>query len=103
MKSFSFQLNAQQHYRFIVFIRILLASFVGFGVANLTVAMVGLLFPNQLAIATYTGFLISFIVWLLLILTVFSMKSTVKAVWLSIALLLSLTCIVSALKIGGSV
>ncbi len=102
MKSYSFKLNAQQHYRFMVLIRILLATFGGFGVANLTVAMVGLLFPNQLAVATYTGFLISFIVWLVLILTVFSMKSILKAFWLSIGLLLSLGCIVSALKIWGS-
>lgn len=102
MKSHSFKLNAQQHYRFTVFIRILLAVFGGFGVANLTVAMIGLFFPSQQAIATYTGFLLSFIVWLVLILAVFSMKSTLKAVCLSIGLLLSLGCIVSALKIWGS-
>lgn len=103
MKSHSFKLNAQQHYRFTVFIRILLASFGGFGIANLTVAMVGLFFPNQLAIATYTGFLISFIVWLVFILIIFSMQSTLKTIWLSIGLLFSLGSIVSVLKIGGSI
>lgn len=102
MKSLSFQFNTQNHHRFIVFIRILLASLGGFAAANLTVAMVGLLFPNQLAIATYTGFLISFIVWLVFILAVFSIKSTLKTVCLSIGLLFSLGCIVSALKIWGS-
>ncbi|OTG78438.1 hypothetical protein B9T33_14020 [Acinetobacter sp. ANC 5054] len=102
MKFLFLKLDDQNQYRLVVFVRIFLAVFAGFLIANLTVATVGLLFPNQLAIATYTGFLLSFIVWLVFILAMFSMKTILNTVWLSLGLLFSLGCIVGALKIWGS-
>jgi len=103
MKSQFIKLNAQQHYRFIVFIRVLLASLAGFVVANLTVATVALLFPKQLALATYTGFLLSFIIWLIFIVAIFSIKKTKHTIFLSLILILGLGLIVSLLKMWGSV
>ncbi|MFW2148016.1 hypothetical protein ACK2M2_07760 [Acinetobacter sp. TY1] len=102
MKSHIIKSNVQQHYRFIVLIRVLLAAFGGFCVANLSVAVVGLLFPDNLAVATYAGFLLSFIVWLVFILAIFSIKKTLNTVWLCSGALLSLGCLVSVLKIWGS-
>ena len=102
MKSYFILSNAQQHYRLIVLIRILLAAFGGFAVANLSVAAIALLFPDELAIATYAGFLLSFVVWLVLILAIFSIKKTIHAVWLCIGALFSLGCLLSILKIWGN-
>ena len=102
MKSHIIKSNVQQHYRLIVLIRVLLAAFGGFCVANLSVAVVGLLFPDNLAVATYAGFLLSFIIWLVFILTIFSIKKTLNTVWLCGGALLSLGCLVSVLKIWGS-
>ncbi|WP_031569249.1 hypothetical protein [Rheinheimera texasensis] len=61
--------------RWMVFIRCVLAAAGGFLVANLSVAMVGLLFTDTQALATYSAMLFSFTVWLLVVLLVFHLRS----------------------------
>lgn len=102
MKSHIIKSNVQQHYRLIVLIRVLLAAFGGFCVANLSVAVVGLLFPDNLAVATYAGFLLSFIVWLVFILAIFSIKKTLNTVWLCSGALFKFRVSCKCLKIWGS-
>ena len=62
-------------YRWMVFIRCVLAAAGGFLVANLSVAVFGLLFSDTQALATYTAMLFSFTVWLLVVLMVFHLPS----------------------------
>jgi len=43
---------------------------------------------EQKALATYTGLIISFIMWLLIIIYVFSVKSSIKAWWAILIILM---------------
>lgn len=99
MKPVISKLNDQQHYRFMVLLRILLASLGGFCIANLTVPVVGLMFPEQLALA---GLQMSFIVWLVFILAIFSIKNALHAFCLTSGCIASLGLLAVLLKPWGT-
>lgn len=76
-------INDGARYRWAVFARVFIAVVGGFLLASLTVPLLAYLFPACLAMATYTGMILSFLVWLLAILWAFSTKTTQRA-WLGI-------------------
>lgn len=67
--------NDLTRYRWMIFIRCLLAAAGGFLIANLSVAVIGLLFDDSQALATYSAMLFSFMVWLLVVMLVFTLRS----------------------------
>lgn len=77
------KLGELQHYRIMVLIRIILAIFGGFLIASLMVACIGLMFPDQRALATYTGLLLSFVGWLSFIIGIFTVKRIMFAIQLT--------------------
>lgn len=99
MKLEIFNLSAEQLYRLKVFCRVLLASIAGFVIANLMVGVIGLGFSKQQAIATYTGLLFSFIVWLIFIIMIFSIKKIRHTVLLSFSLIIGLSVMIYLLKL----
>lgn len=78
-------------YRWAVGWRALLASVGGFLIANLSVAVLAMFADEQRALTTYSVMLCSFVVWLLVIMTVFSLTKTIHATWLVLGTLLLLT------------
>lgn len=94
-----FNLSASAKYRWMVFSRCFLAVVIGFFIANLSVPLVALWFDDLKALATYSGLLLSFTLWLLVIIYVFSVKSAIKA-WLVITgILIAISIIYVLLKI----
>lgn len=91
-----------QRYRWMVFARCLLAIIAGFTIATLTVPTVAYLLPESLAMATYTGMLLSFIVWLCYILYVFSAKHLKSIVKVTLIIVLILAAIVILFKMVGA-
>ncbi|WP_139852294.1 DUF3649 domain-containing protein [Acinetobacter pullicarnis] len=91
-----------QRYRWMVLSRIVLAVVIGFAIASLSVAVIALIYPDRRAVATYTGMIASFVVWLIYIIYVFSVKSLAKA-WISsgILLLLLSACVWGARQVGA--
>ena len=67
------------HYRWSVFCRCCLAILGGYLFASLSVALITLLTPEELALATYSAMMLSFTVWLVAIMVVFSINSLKKA------------------------
>ena len=96
------QFNDQQGYRFRVLLRILLASLGGFCIANLTVPVIGLMFPEQLALAVYAGLQLSFVVWLVFILAIFSIKSVFHGFCLTLGCIAGLGLLAVLLKPWGT-
>lgn len=78
-----FNLSENSKYRWMVFSRCILAIVIGFLIANLSVPIIAFIFHGQKVLATYSGLMLSFIVWLLVIIYVFSVKTARKA-WLVI-------------------
>ncbi|MBU0913236.1 MAG: hypothetical protein KKF22_11915 [Gammaproteobacteria bacterium] len=87
-------------YRWTVGWRALLASVGGFLIANLSVPMLVLFADEQRALTTYSATLFSFVVWLLVIMTVFSMSKTLHATLLVLGALLLMSAVV-LLEQGG--
>ncbi|MCY1162191.1 hypothetical protein D9M71_25360 [compost metagenome] len=102
MKPVISRLNDQQRYRFMVLLRILLASLGGFCIANLTVPVVGLMFPEHLALAVYAGLQLSFVVWLVFILVIFSIKNAFHAFCLTLSCIAGLGLLAVLLKPWGT-
>lgn len=102
MKLENLNLNANLIYRLQVFCRVVLASIVGFAIANLAAAAIGLIFSSQQAVATYSGMLLSFVLWLIFIIAIFTIKKTRHTVWLSGLLLVGLSTVVYLLKLWGN-
>jgi len=102
MKPSISQFNDQQGYRFRVLLRILLASLGGFCIANLTVPVVGLMFQEQLALAVYAGLQLSFVVWLVFILAIFSIKSVFHGFCLTLGCIAGLGLLAVLLKPWGT-
>lgn len=102
MKPSISQFNDQQGYRFRVLLRILLASLGGFCIANLTVPVIGLMFPEQLALAVYAGLQLSFVVWLVFILAIFSIKSVFHGFCLTLGCIAGLGLLAVLLKPWGT-
>lgn len=96
------QFSELQIYRYKVLARCLLAIFAGFAIANLTIPMIALLFSGQLALATYTGLLVSFVVWLLYIVYVFSAKHLLRIASITLLVLSIQILIVALLKTWGT-
>lgn len=71
-------------YRWMVFSRCFLAVIVGFLIANLSVPIIALIFYEQKALATYSGLMMSFAIWTLIILYIFS-ATTAKRAWLVVS------------------
>lgn len=94
-------LSELQHYRMMVLIRIILAIFGGFLIASLTVACIGLMFPDQRALATYTGLLLSFVVWLSFIISIFTVKRTIFAIQLTFIIITVLSILTWCLQKWG--
>ncbi|AOA58469.1 hypothetical protein [Acinetobacter larvae] len=92
----------QLGYRLQVLTRILLASIAGFIIANLSIPAIALFFPTQLAIATYSATLLSFIIWLVFIMSMFTIKKIRHCIGLSILLIGGLGCLVWLLKLWGA-
>lgn len=67
--------NDLTRYRWMILTRCMLAAVGGFLVANLSVAVIGLLFSDFQALATYSAILFSFTVWLFVVLLVFTLHS----------------------------
>lgn len=67
--------NDLNRYRWMIFIRCLLSAAGGFLIANLSVAIIGLLFADTQALATYSAMLFSFTLWLFVVLLVFTLRS----------------------------
>lgn len=78
------KLSDGARYRWMVFSRILAAAMGGFLIANLSVPLVTALFPGRGILATYSGMLFSYVVWLIVILWVFSASSATRA-WIGAA------------------
>lgn len=102
MKFKLFALTEAQRYRWMVLARCLLAVFAGFAIANLTVPVIGLAFSRSLALATFTGLLLSFVVWLVYIIYVFSARDLARIVYITTAILLVQIVIVTLLKFMGA-
>jgi len=83
-------------------LRILLASLGGFCIANLTVPVIGLMFPEQLALAVYAGLQLSFVVWLVFILAIFSIKNAFHAFCLTLGCIAALGLLAVLLKPWGT-
>lgn len=73
-------LSDDARYRWMVFSRVLAATVGGFLIANLSVPVLAGLFSGQGVLATYSAMLLSFVVWLIAIIWVFS-AATLKRVW----------------------
>ncbi|MCH4248675.1 MAG: hypothetical protein LKF82_12750 [Acinetobacter populi] len=97
------QLSELQIYRCTVFARCLLAIFAGFAIANLTVPLVAFFSFGQLAMATYSGLLLSFVIWLLYILYVFSARSLSRIVCFTLLVLIVQISLVALFKYWGNV
>ena len=87
-------------YRWTVGWRVFLASVGGFLIANLSVPMLALFADEQRALTTYSATLFSFVVWLLVIMTVFSLSKTLHATLLVLGALLLMSVVV-LLEQGG--
>lgn len=84
-------------YRWMVFGRCFLAAVGGFLIASISVSLIALS-SVQKALATYTGLIISFIMWLLIIIYVFSVKSSIKAWWAILIILMVMATVNWGLK-----
>lgn len=73
-----FPISQNAKYRWQVFVRCSLAIVAGFLIASLVVPIVAYSLPQPIGIATFTGMLLSFIVWLCYIIFVFSCKGMSK-------------------------
>lgn len=102
MKFKALKMSEIQRYRWMVLSRIVLAVVIGFAIASLSVAVIALIYPDRRAVATYTGMIASFVVWLIYIIYVFSVKSLAKA-WISsgILLLVLSACVWGARQVGA--
>lgn len=65
-------MNVSLPYRWNIFFRILIAAGGGMFVASFCVAVIATLFPAHKALATYSGMLLSFVIWLLMALFAFT-------------------------------
>lgn len=92
-----FNLSDTAKYRWMVFGRCFLAIVGGFLIASFSVPLIALS-SEQKALATYTGLIISFIMWLLIIIYVFSVKSAIKAWWAILIILIVMATVNWGLK-----
>ena len=81
-------------YRWTVGWRVFLASVGGFLIANLSVPVLALLADEQRALTTYSATLFSFVVWLAVIMLVFSLAKTLHATLLVLGALLLMSGVV---------
>lgn len=102
MKLENLNLNENLLYRLQVLCRVVLASIVGFAIVNLAAAVIGLIFTSQQAVATYSGMLLSFMLWLIFIIAIFTIKKTRHTVLLSGILVVALSAVVYGLKQWGT-
>lgn len=102
MKFKALKMSEIQRYRWMVLSRIVLAVVIGFAIASLSVAVIASIYPDSRAVATYTGMIASFVVWLIYIIYVFSVKSLRKA-WISsgILLLVLSACVWGSKQLGA--
>lgn len=85
-------------YRLAVFCRCCLAIIGGYLFANLSVALITLMTPEKLALATYSAMMLSFTIWLVAIMVMFSINSLKKAGVVAAASLLLMFIAVELLK-----
>jgi len=81
-------------YRWTVGWRVFLASVGGFLIANLSVPVLVLFADEQRALTTYSATLFSFVVWLAVIMLVFSLSKTLHATLLVLGALLLMSGVV---------
>ncbi len=87
-----------ESYRWMVFIRCCLSIFGGYIIASLSVPLIALLFPEHLALATYSALMLSFTIWLAVIVIVFSIKELKSAVAYILISILFMFAFVTILK-----
>jgi len=102
MKFEKLNMNEMSKYRWMVFARIVLAVVAGFVIATLSVAVIAFMYPDSRAVATYTGLIFSFVVWLIYIIYIFSVKSLSKALLSSGLILLVFSACVWGFKQVGT-
>ena len=108
MKRKILKLQAPVAYRLMVAMRCCMAILIGFLIANLCIPLLGYVVPllfseTTFAIATAQGFLLSFVVWLVYIIYVFSAKSLAAVFWLSLLIVLLQGSCIAAAKFWGQV
>lgn len=85
-------------YRWHVFLRCILAIFAGLFIATLIVPIMAFSLPQSLGIATLTGLLLSFTVWLCYIIYAFSCKSIRKLSLMTLIIFLIMASLAFGLK-----
>lgn len=72
-----------------VLARCLIAIISGFLIANLSIALLAFSLPMAFARATFLGFLLSFVIWLVFVIYVFSAKSLLRIfIWSSLIMIM---------------
>lgn len=88
-------------YRWTVGWRVFLASVGGFLIANLSVPVLAVFSDEQRALTTYSATMLSFVIWLLVIMTVFSLAKTWHATLIVLGAMLLMTFVV-LMQQGGA-
>lgn len=88
-------------YRWTVGWRVFLASVGGFLIANLSVPVLAVFSDEQRALTTYSATMLSFVIWLLVIMTVFSLAKTWRATLMVLGAVLLMTFVV-LMQQGGA-
>ena len=95
MKSLGlFVLSHSMRYRWMVFCRALVAVVGGFVIAGLSVPLLALLLPGSAAMATYIAMMLSFVVWLLVIVWAFSPFTLKRIVLGAAAIIVAMSVLV---------
>jgi Na+/melibiose symporter-like transporter len=89
-------------YRWMVGWRAVLASVGGFLIANLSVAVLALFADEQRALTTYSATMLSFVIWLLVIMTVFSLAKTRHATLMVLGAMLLMSVVVVLDQAGAA-
>lgn len=85
-------------YRWMVFGRCFLAIFGGYLIASLSIPLITLLTPDNLALATYSALMLSFTVWLVVIIAVFSIKTLKQVSILTVTTIFVMLALITILK-----
>ncbi|TCM67035.1 hypothetical protein EC844_11076 [Acinetobacter calcoaceticus] len=101
MKFELLQLSKQRQVQLLILSRIILAIVAGFLIASFSVALIAKLYPATRAVATYTGLLLSFLIWLIYIIYIFSTKRLGRGSIYTVGILLLLCAWVLLFKQGG--
>lgn len=89
------QLSDDTRYRLMVFSRCVAAIAGGYLLASLSVSVISFIFFHQQHLATYSGMMLSYVIWLLVILWVFS-TSSAKRAWIGVGSALIVAALLSA-------